>query len=81
MNIKSLSQYLNEHITNSWYKDAAIDYGVTGKFIEAKTDGNDLIIVHEENGQIYITVIYWYTEYTPEQIYNIWMETEWQEAA
>ena len=74
MSIKKLNNYLNERITNSWYKNAALDYGVTGRFISAEAAGSDLVIRYEEEGQQRETVITWYTEYSPEEIYNIWME-------
>lgn len=74
MNVKSLNKYLNERITNSWYKNAALDYGITGRFLSASTEGNDLRIRWEEEGKQMETVVAWYTEYSPEEIYNIWME-------
>ena len=74
MKLATLIPYLSDKITNSWYKNAALDYGITGRFIGAETSGADLLIRWEEEGQQLETVITWYTEYTPEEIYNIWME-------
>ena len=36
--------------------------------------GNDLKIIWEEMGKRLEMIVEWFTEYTPEQIYNIWME-------
>lgn len=68
-----LNNYLKSKI-NGWYENAMIDYGVSGKFISTETRGHELYIKWEEEGEIFDTVISWYTEYTPEQLYNIWME-------
>ena len=35
---------------------------------------NDLLIIWEEMGEKQELIIADFTEYTPEQIYNIWME-------
>lgn len=74
MSIKKLNEYLNERITNSWYKNAELDYGITGHFISAEATGHELTIRWIEDGQQLETVITWYAEYSPEEIYNIWME-------
>lgn len=74
MKLKNIKNYLNEKITNSWYKNAEIDYGVTGKFLDCEAAENDLLIIWEEMGEKQELVVAWFTEYTPEQIYNIWME-------
>lgn len=77
---KQINNYLETKITYSWYKNAKIDYNISGKFLKAEIDNNNLIIIHEEMGQVFKTVIAYYSEYTPEQLYNIWMEEEWQAA-
>ena len=74
MKLENLKNYLNNKITNSWYANAAIDYGITGRFLDCEASGHNLKITWEEMGEILETVISWFTEYTPEQIYNIWME-------
>ena len=58
----------------SWYENAKLDHGINGKFIDCKAEGDNLLIFHEEEGKKYITRIGYYKDYTPEQIYNIWME-------
>lgn len=73
MNINMINSYLNEKITN-WYKNAELDYGVTGRFISANVVNNDLVISYEEMGQQSKVIVAYYADYTPEQIYNIWME-------
>lgn len=74
MKIERIKSYLEQKITNSWYKNAEIDYGVTGKFLDAEITGNDLKIIWEEMGERLEYVVGWFTEYSLEQIYNIWME-------
>lgn len=77
MKIENIKNYLNEKITNSWYKNSEIDYGISGKFLDCETIGNDLKIIWEEMGEQLEMVVSWFTEYSPEQIYNIWMEEVW----
>lgn len=74
MKLENIKNYLNEKITNSWYVDTAIDYGITGKFIDCEAIGNNLKIIWEEMGERFEMVVDWFTEYSLEQIYNIWME-------
>lgn len=74
MAIERIKSYLEQKITNSWYKNAEIDYGVTGKFLDAEIIENDLKIIWEEMGERLEYVVGWFTEYNLEQIYNIWME-------
>lgn len=74
MTIEKIKNYLEQKITNSWYKNAEIDYGVTGKFLDAEITGNDLKIIWEEMGEQLEYVVGWFKEYSMEQIYNIWME-------
>ena len=80
MKLENLKNYLKEKI-NGWYKNSEIDYGVTGKFIDCETSENYLFITFEEDGQKLKCEICWYQEYNAEQIYNIWMESEWKEVA
>lgn len=74
MTLQNIKDYLNEKITNNWYKNTAIDYGITGKFVDVETVGNDLKIIWEEMGEGLEMIVVWFAEYTPEQIFNIWME-------
>lgn len=74
LKLENIKSYLNEKITNSWYKNAEIDYGITGKFIDCETCLNALIIIWEEMGERLEMTINQYQEYNAEQIYNIWME-------
>ena len=76
-----INNYLRIKITYSWYKNAKIDYNINGKFIKATIKDNDLIIYHEEEGQEFKTIINYYNEYNLEQLYNIWMEEDWELAA
>lgn len=72
--VKAVAQYLSNKITG-WYENARIDYGVNGKFLSCKAEGeNGIRINWEENGKEYTMVINWFTEYTIEHLYNIWME-------
>lgn len=74
MKLQNIKKYLNEKITNSWYVNAAIDYGITRKFLDCKAIGYDLKIIWEEMGEQFEMIVSWFTEYALEQIYNIWME-------
>jgi hypothetical protein len=74
MKIETIKNYLENKITYSWYANAAIDYGVNGKFLDAEIDGNNLKIIWEEAGERFEYIISWFKDYTLEQIYNIWME-------
>lgn len=72
--VKAAAQYLSNKITG-WYENARIDYGVNGKFLSCKAEGeNGIRINWEEEGKEYTMVINWFTEYTTEHLYNIWME-------
>lgn len=72
--VEAVAKYLNNKITG-WYENARIDYGVSGKFLSCKADGeNGIRINWEEEGKEYTMVINWFTEYTTEHLYNIWME-------
>lgn len=73
-------KYLKEKI-NNWYKNSEIDYGIKGKFIDCVTSENYLFIIFEEDEEKLKCEICWYQEYTDEQLYNIWMESEWKKSA
>jgi hypothetical protein len=65
--------YLREAITR-WYRNAEMDYGIIGRWIGARENGSGLEIYYEEDGERMTYTVAWYKEYTPEQVYNIWME-------
>lgn len=79
MTLTNIKNYLEHQITYSWYLNAAIDYGTSGKFIDCEVNGHNLKIIWEEMGQRLEAVIAWFTEYTLEQLYDIWMESDWEE--
>ena len=65
---------MQEKINNSWYKNVAIDYGITGKFVNAEIIEHDLKITWEEMGEVLNMTIPYFEDYSMEQLYNIWME-------
>lgn len=76
--------YLRDKIDNNWYRNSDIDYGVTGHVNTISTYGDKdqhLLITYTENHDgghpMYDIVsecsISWYADYTPEQLYYIWM--------
>lgn len=85
---KELFNYLNNKITNSWYKNSKIDYNISGKFLNCKVIDNTLVIMHEEEGNIYLTHIPSFSEYVDKyskepfkQLYYTWQEEEWEQVA
>jgi len=73
-----IENHLKEKITG-WYKNAKQDYDVDGEFlgVEEKINssgGKDLVIKYKEDGKELKSTIGWYEDYTPEQMYDIWME-------
>lgn len=79
MTVDQIREYLRNKIDNSWYYNARIDYGVSGRFLDAQAYGDKLQhlrIIWEEDGKRYASLVSWWTEYTAEQIYNIWMEED-----
>ena len=62
-----------------WYENAKLDYGISGKFIDCKAQGDNLLIFWEEEGKKNTTKIGYYKDYSPEQIFNIWMEDDGEE--
>lgn len=69
MNYKN---YLKNAI-NLWYYNAKIDYGVNGKFISAEICGDTIVVFWEEEGKKFKSSYRWFTDYSPEDIYNMWM--------
>jgi hypothetical protein len=78
---EQIKAFLKLKIDLSWYKNVKIDYDVNGKFIDVDFINNDLIIYHEEEGRRFKTVIVYWQEYEPKQLYYIWAEEDWQEVA
>lgn len=79
MTVDQIREYLRDKIDNSWYYNARIDYGVSGRFLDVQAYGDQLQhlrITWEEDGKRYASVVSWWTEYTAEQVYNIWMEED-----
>jgi len=74
MKLENIKGYLKNKIAG-WYYNTELDYGISGKFLDAEAEGRNLKITWEEMGKRLETVISWWTEYTPEQLYNIWQET------
>lgn len=72
------AHYLKHAIFN-WYANAEIDFGVTGHFVEVHEDRHNLKIIWEENGGKLITSIPYFEDYSPEQLYYIWQESDWED--
>lgn len=73
MTIKTINKYLQSRISN-WYHNSLLDYGISGRYIKAEVQGNNLHVIWEEENERQELEIAWFGEYTFEQIYNIWME-------
>lgn len=77
MTIQAINNYLEEKITNNWYKNVAIDYGIIGRFIKVEIkDDEHLKIIWEEQDKTRSTTIAYFKDYRLEELYNIWMECE-----
>lgn len=71
--------YLTDKIDNSWYRNAKIDFGVNGK-VEKVNYNNEVVTVYfKEDGKRFVWSFGHYSDYTPEQLYNIWQEQDWKE--
>ena len=73
-----IQRQIRERITK-WYEYALEDYGIHGRYERCEISRDSLTIYHEEEGKHYKCHIPFYWDYSPEQIYNIWMEG-WDEA-
>lgn len=71
--------YLKEKINNSWYKKEFENFGVNGHYLKSKYNerNDELLIYHEEDGIKYETRIVYISEYTLNQIYEIWKDNLW----
>lgn len=72
--VSSAKSGLKSKIDN-WYRNAKIDYGVSGKFIDVREESGALVVYWEEDGKRkkYSFGKYW-DDYSVDQLYNIWME-------
>lgn len=72
--VSSAKSGLKSKIDN-WYRNAKIDYGVSGKFVDVREESGALVVYWEEDGKRkrYSFGKYW-NDYSVEQLYNIWME-------
>lgn len=74
-NLETVKEYLKDKINNRWYVFAKEDYNIDGHFIDCIIENeNFLKITWEEMGEQKEMTIAYYWDYTPEQLYNIWME-------
>ena len=70
--------YLASHI-DKYYENAARDYDISGGYESAKISGNDLIIAFYEEGEHYKARIANCNDYTPEQLFNLFIDGYWEE--
>lgn len=59
MKLANIKNYLNEKVTNNWYKNSEIDYGITRKFLNCEIIGNNLKIIWEEMGERLEMIVSW----------------------
>ena len=71
-----MKEYLKNRITRYW-ENAKIDYDIDGEFISIKENGDTLLITWVEMGTQYTMPIHYYKDYSAEQVFNIWMESDW----
>ena len=69
----NIKKYLEQKI-NGWYRNAKLDYGVSGHFVDARVVDNELLIKWVEDGETYEKAILYFQDYANEELYNIWME-------
>lgn len=67
-----------ESLIAGWYENAKIDYGTTGHVIRMEYFENldTLLVSYFEDGKVYNTRLPYASEYTANELYNIWMEGE-----
>lgn len=75
MTVQIKTDYLVNAI-KEWYENAKIDYAVNGHLISINylPHCDALLVIVDEDGKKYQCDISYISDYTPEQIYNIWME-------
>lgn len=75
--------FLKSKINDNWYKNAKLDYGVEGKLLNTSLKDDTLTITWEEKEpneekKTYKMNIPYASEYTNEQLYNIWSEQSYE---
>ena len=68
--------YMKQRITN-YFTNAKIDYDINAQFISCEITGDRMLIKWVEEGQPYTMVISHINDYTAEEAYNIWQESDW----
>lgn len=72
--INRLNQYFKSCM-DRWYENARLDYGIDGHFDGLEMVDHKTLKVHfTEQGENIVTTLIWPSEYTDEQLWNIWME-------
>ena len=77
-NIPELKKYLARRI-NEYYANASRDYDISGGYESATISGSDLIIAFYDDGEHYKAKIAYYSDYTPEQLFNLFIDGYWEE--
>lgn len=70
------TEYMKQRVTGYW-KNAKEDYNIDGKFIDSYIKYDQLFIEWEEMGFTYCMFINRYTDFTPEECFDYWMESDW----
>jgi len=78
LEVSKINNYL-KHKINNWYANTREDYNIYGLFKNIKTSSDLLEINWTEAGKDYTMSIAYYNDFTLEQLYNIWMSSDWQE--
>lgn len=71
--------YLTDKIDNSWYRNAKIDFGVNGKVEKVNYNDEVVTVSFKEDGKRFVWTFVHNSDYSPEQLYNIWQEQDWKE--
>ena len=72
--INRLIQYFKANMAR-WYENARLDYGIDGHFDGLEMVDDKTLKVHfTEQGENLVTTLIWPSEYTDEQLWNIWQE-------
>lgn len=73
--VKVFAEYLKHAITR-WYMNTEREYGITGRFVSCIVNGDTLVLTWEEEGRQYRTHYRWFETFSPEQVYNMWMDED-----
>ena len=73
--VEAKTTYLTDAITE-WYKNANQDYGVSGRLISIIyfAECDTLTIIVDEDDERYQCNLKYSSDYSAEELYNIWME-------